>query len=56
MRRNTKFSSVFPFLGTPEMLDSPIFKNNHSDLGNLPYKSLCTSLGLLYVAGAHFLE
>lgn len=57
MRRNTsKFSSVFPFLGTAEMLDGPVFKNNHSDLGNLPYISLCTSLGLLYVAGALLLE
>lgn len=57
MRRNTsKFSSVFLFLGIAEMLDSPVFKNNHSDLGNLSYTSLCISLGLLYVAGAHLLE
>lgn len=36
MRRNAlKFSSVFPFLGTVEVLDSPGFKSNHSDLGNL---------------------
>lgn len=57
MRRNTsKFSSVLPFLGTAEIPDSPVFKNNHADLGNLPCLSLCTSLGLLYVAGAHLLE
>lgn len=35
IRINTcKFSSLFPFLGIAEMLDSPVFKNNCSDLGN----------------------
>lgn len=49
-RRNTsKFSSVFPFLGTAEMLDSPVFKNNHADLGNLSCVHLVSIL--VYIFG-----
>lgn len=49
IRRNAlKLSSVFPFLGRAEVLDSPRFKNNHFDSRNLTCIFLCMSLGSLY--------